>query len=93
LFHFAQIYLSSNLLKDYNEVTRLSRLPCLKEIKLASKISFEIDNTRKIIKEDGVDPTIAVNENPMFICWVQNRHYLIVDLLVDFFKEFVDASE
>ena len=56
-------------------------------------LSFEIDNTRKIIKEDGVDPTIAVNENPMFICWVQNRHYLIVDLLVDFFKEFVDAFD
>ena len=49
----------------------------------------EIEWTRQLIK-NGVDLTIAINENPMFCCWIKTQHYLVVDLLVDFFKEYID---
>lgn len=52
----------------------------------------EIEWTRKLIKE-GKNPTIVVNENPLFIYWIQNSHYLIVDELVNFFKEYIDLLD
>jgi hypothetical protein len=52
----------------------------------------EIEWTRKLIKA-GKDPTIAMNENLLFIYWIQNSHHLIVDALFDFFKEYIDRLD
>ena len=52
----------------------------------------EIEWSRKLIKE-GKHPTDVVNENPQFIFWIQNSHHLIVDVLFDFFKEYIEVLE
>jgi hypothetical protein len=59
--------------------------------KMYDIVIAEIEWSRKLIKE-GKNPTVVVNENPHFILWIQNSHYLIVDALVDFFKDYIDLG-
>lgn len=60
--------------------------------KMYDLVISEIEWSRKLIKE-GKNPTVVVNENPQFIFCIQNSHHLIVDVLVDFFKEYIDVLE
>ena len=59
---------------------------------LILEISTEIESMKDQIYSD-MDPTLIVNNYSMINYWVQYQQYEIVNILVDFFKEFIDVFE
>jgi hypothetical protein len=52
-------------------------------------VLLEINFSRKMIETYTNDPLIVINQNNRFAYFAENSHYAIVELLVDFFKDYI----